>query len=296
MIIVGTWNASINGNDTAQDLKSEYQAAFFYNDVETALAKIDAYVRNDFNESDEEEWTSYYYSLADFMWKHGILTDEVRNRAVEMIDSGFGLNVWANEGKRVLNQRKKVLVEFREKLLSPQPPKKKISIKLYLNPIFETGDLIAIQLQTENKHYIQNSPFSEEEFRNFNGKYVVLRKVTDKVSYASAIEPRVKDHWAVFQLYGKVFDTCPTPEQLYGIPWADTAKNKHRFHFEQHCEEKNGTFICESSMFFFRKRKYSIIGKDLSNLPTVYNNDIFIFFSVNCAHANTDTVILNKIL
>ena len=235
---MGTWNASINGNDTAQDLKSEYQAAFFYNDVETALAKIDAYVRNDFNESDEEEWTSYYYSLADFMWKHGILTDEVRNRAVEMIDSGFGLNVWANEGKRVLNQRKKVLVEFREKLLSPQPPKKKISIKLYLNPIFETGDLIAIQLQTENKHYIQNSPFSEEEFRNFNGKYVVLRKVTDKVSYASAIEPRVKDHWAVFQLYGKVFDTCPTLEQLYGIPWADTAKNKHRFHFEQHCEEK----------------------------------------------------------
>ncbi len=81
-----------------------------------------------------------------------------------------------------MNQRKKVLVEFREKLLSPQPPKKKISIKLYLNPIFETGDLIAIQLQTENKHYIQNSPFSEEEFRNFNGKYVVLRKVTDKVS------------------------------------------------------------------------------------------------------------------
>lgn len=37
---MGTWNASINGNDTAQDLKSEYQAAFFYNDVETALAKL----------------------------------------------------------------------------------------------------------------------------------------------------------------------------------------------------------------------------------------------------------------
>ena len=43
---MGAWNASINGNDTAQDLKNEYQAAFFYNDVETALAKIDAYVRS----------------------------------------------------------------------------------------------------------------------------------------------------------------------------------------------------------------------------------------------------------
>ena len=123
---MGTWNTSINGNDTAQDLKSDYQAAFFYNDVETALAKIDAYVRRAFDESDEEEWASYYYSLSEFMWKHGILTDEVRNHAVEMIDSGFGLDIWEAEGKSILNKRKKVLAEFREKLLSPQPPKKKI--------------------------------------------------------------------------------------------------------------------------------------------------------------------------
>ena len=66
---MGAWNTSINGNDTAQDLKNEYQAAFFYNDVETALAKIDAYVRSMFDESDEEEWSCYYYSLAEFMWK-----------------------------------------------------------------------------------------------------------------------------------------------------------------------------------------------------------------------------------
>ena len=51
---MGAWNVSINGNDTAQDLKSEYQAAFFYNDTDTALAKIDAYVRSMFDESDEE--------------------------------------------------------------------------------------------------------------------------------------------------------------------------------------------------------------------------------------------------
>jgi hypothetical protein len=69
---MGTWNVSINGNDTAQDLKSEYQAVFFYNDVDIALKKIDAYVRTMFDETDEEEWCNYYYSLADYMWKHGI--------------------------------------------------------------------------------------------------------------------------------------------------------------------------------------------------------------------------------
>ena len=40
---MGAWNASINGNDTAQDLRKEYQAAFFYNDVETALASSTIY-------------------------------------------------------------------------------------------------------------------------------------------------------------------------------------------------------------------------------------------------------------
>ena len=65
---MGAWNVSITGNDTAQDLLSEYQAAFFYFDVETALSKIDAYARDEgLNESDEEEWCNYYYSLAMFM-------------------------------------------------------------------------------------------------------------------------------------------------------------------------------------------------------------------------------------
>ena len=27
---MGAWSTSITGNDTAQDLKSEYQAAFYY--------------------------------------------------------------------------------------------------------------------------------------------------------------------------------------------------------------------------------------------------------------------------
>ena len=72
---MGAWSVSITGNDTAENLKSEYQAAFFYYDIETALSNIDKYVRAvGFDESDEEEWCNYYYSLADFMWRKGILT------------------------------------------------------------------------------------------------------------------------------------------------------------------------------------------------------------------------------
>ena len=117
---MGAWNESINGNDTAEDLKQEYKAAFFYNDVDTALEKIDAYVRRNFDESDEEEWSAYQYSLADFMWKYGILTEQIRDRVVAMIDGEYGLDIWAAEGERMLNKRKNVLSAFRKK--NPKSP------------------------------------------------------------------------------------------------------------------------------------------------------------------------------
>ena len=289
---MGAWSVTITGNDTAQDLKSEYQAAFFYNDVPTALQKLDSYVRINFNESDEEEWCDYYYSLADYMWKHGILTEEVRDRAVEMMNSGFGLDIWAESGEKTLLKRKKVLAEFRDKLLSPQPPKKKIKVNMYLNPIFETGDVVAIQLLTADKDYVEKSRFSEEFYRDCHGKYVVMRKVTDEISYISGVEPSVKDIWAVFQLYGKVFDVCPTMEDLKGMPIADTSKKLRSIDI---CEEAKGTFSCESSMFYFKKRKYQVIGNDKINLPTMYYRNIMVFFSVTRPWTNADTDLLNAI-
>lgn len=98
---MGTWGFSVTGNDTAQDLLSEYQAAFFYNDPETAVKKIDNYVRENIcDETDEEEWCNYFYSLADYMWKKGLLTDEIRDKAVQMIDSGFGMELWRLSGEK----------------------------------------------------------------------------------------------------------------------------------------------------------------------------------------------------
>lgn len=280
---MGTWNVSINGNDTAEDLKYEYQAAFFYNDVGIALEKIDAYVRSMFDETDEEEWCNYYYSLADYMWKHGILTDKIRNQVITMIDTGFGLELWKEAGIKTLEKRIKALAEFRDKLLSPQPPIKKIRIDLHMTPIFEVGDLIAIQLKTSDKHYLDKSKFTEETFRSCDGKYVVLRKVCDNISYTSCVEPNVRDIWIRFQLYKKVFDSLPAVDQLKQIPWANT-------------ENTNGSFICESSMFYFKKRNYSVIGKNEKDLEFPFNNVINVYsFGINKPWCNVDTDILNAI-
>ena len=49
---MGAWSTSINGNDTAEDLKQEYTVAFWKFEVPEALQLLDEYVRQDFDESD----------------------------------------------------------------------------------------------------------------------------------------------------------------------------------------------------------------------------------------------------
>lgn len=287
---MGAWSAGISGNDTAMDLRTAYSEAFATWDVETALRKIDQYVRSEgFRESDPEEWCDYSYSLADYMWKKGILTEEVKNTALRMIDSEFGLECWAESGKALLNKRKKTLAEFRKKLLSPQPPKKKLKINLYMSPIFETGDVIAFQLKTADQCYVaEKSRFSEEFFRACHDKWAVMRKVCDTVSYRSKIVPGVQDIWPNFQLYGKIFDDCPALEQLRDVPWAQAAHNG------------KGVFFTEGNMRYFNKRNARVIGRNLVNIEEAVAvnalNDLISFGVRSAIFPNAETKIINAIL
>lgn len=121
---MGTWGVGIYSDDTAQDLRDEYICAFYKYSIDEALQKIDEYVRTMFDESDEQCWCAYRYSLADFMWKKGILTPEVRDCTINMIDSGFGLEDWEDAGKTVLRERKKSSKSF-ERSFFPNSPRPK---------------------------------------------------------------------------------------------------------------------------------------------------------------------------
>ena len=283
---MGAWSASITGNDTAQDMRYEYTAAFYYYDVPTAVSKLDEYVRNNMcDETDQEEWCNYFYSLADFMWKKGILTDDIKNAAINMIDSEFGLEAWAESGDKMLRDRKKVLEKFKAQLLSEQPAKKKIKPNTFLTPIFEDGDLIAIQLQTAEKPYTSNDdkPMSEDEFHSFDGKYILIQKIKCFASWSSTIVPEVKDYWAIFRLFDGVYDKIPTDIDITKLKDASMIEGR----------TISPLFTCESSMFYFKKRHYQVLG----NFPTeasIYNDDrsSSIFLGINKPWVNPDSQFL----
>ena len=283
---MGTWNTGVTGNDTAKDLYIEYTAAFYKFDVEEALKRIDNYIRTEmFDESDEEEWCNYIYSLADFMWKKGILTDSIRNKAIEMIDSGFGLELWTEAGQKTLDSRKKKLSEFKEKLLSPQPPKKNIKPNVHTERIFDDGDIIAIQLQTAGKPYTEqeSKPIPEEDFHSFDGKYVLMQLVECYASWTSSIVPEIKDYWACFRLFDGVYDTVPEDVDLLSLRDALIHQG----------QKISSIFTCESNMFYFKRRNYKVIcnRKDLlSGLDTGSNNSIF--WGINKPWSNPDSQIV----
>ena len=287
---MGSWNVSINGNDTAADLRSEYTCAFYYyKDINEALKRIDEYVRKHVcDESDEEEWCNYFYSLADFMWKKGILTEEIKNQTIKMIDDDFGLDLWAEAGEKTLIKRKNELEKFRQKLLSPMPPKKKIKPNVHTVNVFNNGDLIAIKLITKNKPYATSAAchrkMSQEEFESYDGKYVLIQKESSKADWRSSIVPEICDYWVIFILYDGIYDDIPENIDINKLKEA----NLHTY------REITPLFLCESSMFHFKKRDYKVIGNFPVNEKKYENKALnSLFFGINRDYLNPDSTILS---
>lgn len=256
---MGAWGASITGNDTALDLIYEYKFAFSRYDVETALTKLDTYIRGSmFDESDEDEWANYKYSLADFMWKKGILTDEIRDQVLDMIDSGFGLELWAEAGDKALAERRKVLEAFRAKITSPQCAPKRITTDIY-EDIFNNGDVIAVKVKTivKNKKVGTKDWILEERFYDYDGKYVVLRKAGTIATLVSGLDPDLYDHAGIYQLFRGVYDS-PEDIDINRLVLADLDRPYLSLY---------------SKMSAFKKRGCVVIG----NIPQAENEkDIYI--------------------
>ena len=285
---MGTWSASITGNDTALDMIEEYKVAFSYFDVPTGLQKLDQFVRSNFHESDEDEWCAYYYSLADFMWKHGILTDEIRDKAVQMVDSDFGMDTWIEAGSE--KQRRKELAKFRDKITSPQCAPKKIKIShIHPDDIFENGEVIAIQLKTSGKKYMPNffcDRIKDEEFLSYDNKYVVIQKEYSKEQHFSVIMPELCDRTAMFVVFKGIYDS-PEDVDITKLEEAD---------FKCTHSEPVSYFEHESNMFQFRKRGYKVIGKMECHQINETCQSHFLNLGDNYPHSNADSRLIAAVI
>ena len=90
-------------------------------------------------------WTALAYSL----WKIGHLTDDIRDKTLELIKKGAD-PFWMEIDPEALKQRQKVLEKLAIQLQTENPrPLKAPKAKAKHKPYFEEGDLLAVKFQDE---------------------------------------------------------------------------------------------------------------------------------------------------
>lgn len=166
---MGTWEAEIFRNDVSEDVMTDYKNKLKIgrtdeDALKELLAESEEYL------TDDEDKFDFWFGLALIMSDLGRLTDEVKNIAVELIDSGEDLFRF-EDSKRELKKRKAALEKLREKLVGEQPERKRIPVtKAFLCP-WKPNDVLIYKLDSER--------FKDKPYFN---KFIVLL-VDELVNY-----------------------------------------------------------------------------------------------------------------
>jgi hypothetical protein len=114
---MGTTGAALFSDDVASDVKRDF-LDLLRRGVEPAAA-VDV-LKKDWADAiaDKDDGPTFWLALAATQWAYGCLGEEVKRKAIEVIDGGNDLARWSGAA---LERRRKVLAALRAELLSPQP-------------------------------------------------------------------------------------------------------------------------------------------------------------------------------
>ena len=164
---MGAWGTGLYQDDDTCDIKEEY-LTYLRIGMSNEEALEELIECNEELIEDEEIGPLFWLALADTQWKYGRLTAEVKEKALEVINSGKDLERW-EEDKKLYAKRKKVLEELRERLNTKQPEEKKVRKMTFTRPNWKVGDILLYQIQEEDL-----------KGHKWYGKYVLLKVMGTK--------------------------------------------------------------------------------------------------------------------
>ncbi|GKV70139.1 hypothetical protein NCCP2716_26370 [Sporosarcina sp. NCCP-2716] len=144
---MGAWGTAVLSDDLAGDISFRYKDLLGeeYSGEEASRLVINEFL----GEVDSEEVTVFWLSFALIQWKAGRLQEQVKNKAIEIIDSGADLERWEEEPK-LLKKRTTVLQKLKEQLSSPQPQAKKVPKRFVADTHLKAGDAVSYELLSGN--------------------------------------------------------------------------------------------------------------------------------------------------
>lgn len=154
---MGAWSTRIFDEDGAADIRGEYRILLGYGlNPDYAWQLIYDNFYPDYEGQDEED--IFWFSTALFQWQNGILREDVKQKALEAIESGSELERWKDGEKSVYKKRKETLETLKDKLLHEvNPPKKIRKCPGYYREKtkFQLGDVYAYAHKNGKYSYIQ---------------------------------------------------------------------------------------------------------------------------------------------
>lgn len=142
---MGTWGTAIFSDDTAADVRDAFTDLAA--EGLTASLATERLVRESADIlADEDDAVVFWLALAATQWKLGRLLNDVRDRALAIIDAGDDLRRWQDSSRSELGQRKRHLSKLRQQLQSPQPKLKKLKPFTKSSTDFHVGDVAAYRL------------------------------------------------------------------------------------------------------------------------------------------------------
>lgn len=139
---MSAWGPGIFSDDTASDIRGDYRELLEDQvpDDEATRRVIDSY-----RDLDEDEQHVLWLALAATQSSLGRLDEDVKARALHVIDAGVGLQLWEEAGPKELSKRKAALAKLRNQLVSSQPARKTVRRPWRHVTDLVAGDVLALR-------------------------------------------------------------------------------------------------------------------------------------------------------
>jgi hypothetical protein len=125
---MGAWSPALYSDDTTAEIRDTFKEH-----LESGLSHAEASseILKSYEKllADHQIECLVYFALADTQWKYGCLDERVKSKVLELIAAGGDLKSWRQDSPKQVKAREKVLASLQTKLLSQQPPLKKIKIQ-----------------------------------------------------------------------------------------------------------------------------------------------------------------------
>ncbi len=143
---MGSWEAGIFDSDYALDIQGEFRDLI--GDGVCVEDVVEKLIADNFPDEDEDDGAEFWLALAATQVQTGRLTEMVKERALEVIGSGAGLEAFARDCPDELPARKRAIARLEKKILGAQKKPTKIK-KAFVDTIeWEPGDGLAYQLRS----------------------------------------------------------------------------------------------------------------------------------------------------